>query len=208
MSKANVELTAEVIGKAIEDGRFSSMTQLAHHLGYKGSVSSTLTRKFKLLVPAIASLMERNKPAKHDVKASPAVAKPTATETKSSAPKGKSDKTIKTDKTVPKPSGAKGGKFARDPRNPFRPGSTYGKVFDILASYPDGLEKEMLVRLVSAETKKGIKLASFDTQVVLSARGSEAPGLSRNNGPRNRSARNGYWVQRTNGHVKLVVDKE
>jgi hypothetical protein len=207
MSKSKVELTAETIGKAIEDGHFSSMTQLAHSMGYKGSVSSSLTKKFRQLIPNIDARLASNKPVKDAGKTM--AGKPSAQATKP-APRGKADKTVKAvraDKPVPKPAGAKGGKFARDPRNPFREGSTYGLVFDVLASYPDGIEREMLVRLVAAETKKDLVHAGYDCQVLLSARGNE-PGLSRNDGPRHRSCRNGFWVERTNGHVKLVVDKE
>ena len=53
MSKSNVELTAEAVRKAIEDGKPTSMTKLAHWLGYKGSVSSGLTRKFRQLIPEV-----------------------------------------------------------------------------------------------------------------------------------------------------------
>jgi hypothetical protein len=204
MSKAKVELSSEVIGKAIEEGKFASMTQLAHHLGYKGSVSSSLTRKLRTLIPDIDARLAVNKPAKDAGKTM--AAKPTAQATKPSAPKGKAGKTLKANKVEPKSAGAKGGKYPRDPRNPFRLGSTYGLVFDILASYPDGIEREMLVRLVAAETKKDLTHAGYDTQVLLSARGNE-PGLNPNEGPRHRSCRPGFWIDRNNSHVKLMVDK-
>ena len=56
-------LTAETIRKAIEDGKPASMTQLAHRLGYRGSVSSSVTSKFRALVPEIGGLLAANGPA-------------------------------------------------------------------------------------------------------------------------------------------------
>ncbi len=208
MSKAKVELTAEVIRKAIEDGKFSSMTQLAHHLGYKGSVSSSLTRKFKLLVPEIVSLMEGNQPAKDAGKGTQKAANPTAPATKA-APKEKAEKTAKADKAVPKPAKIKGGKYPRDPRNVFRPGSNYGLVFDVLARFPTGIERAKLVQLVAAASGKDVVHAGYDCQVLLSAKKNEpGPGLNPYEGPRHRSCRPGFFCERTNGHVKLVVGKD
>ena len=47
--KAKVELTAEAVRKAIEEKKPTSMTGLAHGLGYKGSVGGSLTKKFRAL---------------------------------------------------------------------------------------------------------------------------------------------------------------
>ena len=50
MSKrARIGLTPESVGKAIEETKPASMTQLAHEMGYRGSVGSTLTRRFRAL---------------------------------------------------------------------------------------------------------------------------------------------------------------
>jgi hypothetical protein len=195
MTKAKIELTAEVVRKAIEEGKPASMTQLAHSLGYKGSVSGSLTSKLRKLIVGIDDLLAANK-AKGDVAGLiEKAAKP--------ALKGKA---IKTDKVEPKPVKVRGGKYPHDPRNVFRPGSNYALVFNVLASFPNGLEKAKLVELVSAASGKDLVHAGYDCQVLLSAKGNE-PGLSRNDGPRHRSCRSGFWINRNNTNVKLMVDK-
>lgn len=196
MKKAKTELTADAVKAAIKERKPASMTQLAHALGHRGNVSGTLTRKLRGLVPGIDGLLGKvARPAKvgkatkkaNVAKLVDKMAKPTAKQ------------------TMVHSCGTKGAKYARDPRNPFREGSSYGTVFDILASYPNGIEKEMLVRLVATETGKTIVRAGYDCQVVLSARPNE-DGLNNNDSPRNRSCRPGYWVKRENGHVQLMVD--
>ena len=183
--KAKVELTAEAVRKAIEENKPASMTQLAHGLGYRGSVGGSLAKKFRQLFPDIDVLLKRTAGSDKgcgDGKAG--TAKPKA----GKAPKGK----------------AANGKWPRDPRNPFREGA-YGKCFDILAVHKDGLPKDKLVELLAKATGKDARHAGYDAQVLLSAWGNE-PGLSRNDGPRHRSCRPGFWVQRTNGHAQLMVD--
>jgi len=127
-------------------------------------------------------------------------AEPANVEAKAAAPEARPAKAPKA-----RPAARDGGKRPRDPRNPFRPTSAYAACFDILAAHPDGMPKDKLVQLLAGATGKDAKHAAFDAQVLLSARGNE-PGLSRNDGPRHRSCRPGFWVRRTNGHVQLVVD--
>ena len=97
------------------------------------------------------------------------------------------------------------GKWPHDARNPFRQDTAYAACFDILASFPKGLRKDELVRLLSGATGKDLQRAAYDAQILLSAQGNE-PGLSRNDGPRHRSCRPGFWVKRINSHVTLMVD--
>ena len=189
--KSKVEITAETVRKAVEDGKFSSLTGLAHSLGYKGSVSSSLTRKLRSLLPDIDALLAAAKPASDghaDATAGKAtqakVAKPPATPVAS----------------VAKP---KGGKWPRHAQNPFREGS-YGTCFDILSAHPDGLPRERLIELLAKATGKDEKHAAFDAQVVCSARKND-DGLNAYEGPRNRSCKLGFYVERVNGHVKMVL---
>jgi hypothetical protein len=200
--KSKMELTADTVRKLIEEKKPSSFTRLAHMLGYKGSVSSSLTKKFRTLLPDIDDLLNRA------TKSAACGGKPTAGETMAKAVKSvkHTDTTVKSpaNQVKAKPAGAKGGKYARDPRNPFRAGSSYGTVVDIMASYPNGVEKEMLIRLVAAETGKSLTRAGYDCQVVLSARPNQ-DGLSNNDSPRNRSCRPGFWVKRENDCVTLMV---
>ncbi len=178
--KTKVVITAESVRQAIQDGKPASMTQLSHQLGYSGSVSSSVTRKVRQLVPDVDSLLASNKLAG-----------------------GKTDKADASTGKAAKPVKRTGGKWPRHPQNPFRVGS-YGTAFDILASHPAGLPREKLVELLGKATGKDLTKAGFDAQVVLSARKND-DGLSPFEGPRNRSCRFGFWVERVNGHVKLVL---
>lgn len=191
--KAKTDMTAELVRKTIEANQPKSLSQLAHLLGYKGSVSSTLTKKFRLLIPNIADLLNGGD---HQA-TSPKSPKPVKT--------GKAKVAKVTQKAVTKPVGAKAGKYAHNEKSPFRAGSSYDKCYSILAEHPAGLPKERLIQLLAAETGKDAKHASYDAQVVLSARPNE-DGLNNNDSPRNRSCRPGFWIKRENGHVRLMVD--
>ena len=179
--KAKHELTAEAVRKVIGDGKPASMTQLAHQLGYKGSVSSTLTNKLRALLPEIDSLLAANKPAgdgKTDARAS----------------------------TATKPSAkAKGGKPKlppRHPQNPYREGISYGCVLDLLAQsqfLDKGINRVDLVKLAASATGKDLKRAGYDIIVVCS------PEDTSPTCHRHRSAREGYGVEKINGWVKLVL---
>jgi hypothetical protein len=166
------KLTAETVKKAIEDGKPASMTQLSHLLGYRGSVSSSVTRKFRALVPDIGGLLAANGPTRGKPEAKP-------------APKG-------------------GRKWPRHPKNPYREGSAYATCVDILSSFK-GMPKDKLVELLAKATKTDLRHSGFNVQVVCSAWGNE-PGLNPFDGPRNRSARPGYWVKRINGHVQIFFE--
>lgn len=87
------------------------------------------------------------------------------------------------------------------PKNPYRIGSGYATVLNILAAHPEGIHREKLVELYAHESGKDIeKGARFDVQVV-----AMSPKDS-NTGPRHKSARDGYWVKRTNDNLQLVID--
>ena len=186
--KAKVEITAETVRNAISSGKPASMTQLAHQLGYHGSVSSSLTGRFRQLVPDVDNLLASCK----STGASPNDAKPPKATPVHARPASRGK--------------GKGGKWPRHPQNPFREGS-YGTCFDILAApaHEGGLPRERLIELLAKGTGKDMKRAAFDAQVVLSARGADGPNLNPFEGPRNRSARFGYWVKRENSHVQLVL---
>jgi outer membrane biosynthesis protein TonB len=126
--------------------------------------------------------------------------KPTKAPVKEAKVKSAEVKVVKpVQKPVEKP--VRKSKYARHPQNPYREGSGYGLVFDILAAHKEGLRRDVLVKLYSQESGKDEKKgAMWDSTVVLS--GSES-----NTGKRHRSAREGYWVKRTNDHVMLVIGK-
>jgi len=187
--KAKIELTTEALKAVIDEKHPSSLTRLSHEFGYKGSVSGSLAKKFRALLPGIDSMLQ-------------------GTGTSSGKPEGngksKVTKNVTKDKTAKGANlaGAKG-KYLRDSRNPYRPGS-YATCYDILAHHQDGLAREKLIELLSRETGKDLKRASFDAQVVLSAHPND-DGLSNNDSPRHRSCRPGFWIKRTNNHVQLMT---
>ncbi|MEI7989327.1 MAG: hypothetical protein WCI88_09810 [Chloroflexota bacterium] len=185
--KSKIEITAEIVSKAIEDGKLTSMTQLAHEFGYKGSVSSSLTKKFRQLAPDVDALLAANKLTGGNTgKVSP-TRKPPKPKSSSKSAKAKA-------------------KFPHCPSNPFkRSGSAYGLCFDILAAHKDGLPRQKLVELLAKATGKDLIKAAFDVQVICSARGEAGANLNPFEGPRNRSAHFGYWVKRDNSHVQLML---
>ncbi len=186
--KSKIAITEECVRKAIEDGKLTSMTQLAHEFGYTGSVSSSLTKKFRQLAPDVDSLLAANKLAGN-----------TGGVSKASKPKSSRKPTVKAAK-------AKSGKWPHCPSNPFkRSGSAYGICFDILAAHKDGLPRQKLVELLAKATGKDLIKAAFDVQVICSARGEAGANLNPFEGPRNRSAHFGYWVKRDNSHVQLML---
>ncbi|MEI7560601.1 MAG: hypothetical protein WCJ63_08410 [Actinomycetes bacterium] len=215
--KAKAELTAESLKAVIDEKHPSSMTRLAHEFGYKGSVSGSLAKKFRALLPGIDELLKGTANAKGNANGN--------SEGKTEvAVKGKSKdvKAIKVAKaTTPKPDKkstkgatmghvkageAKAGKYPNDPRNPFvRPTSAYHICFNILAAHKDGLAKDKLLQLLGEATGKDVKHAGYDAQVLLSAHPNDN-GLSHNDSPRHRSCRPGFYVVRTGDNVKLMVD--
>lgn len=170
MSKQKAEISAVAATKAIQDGNLTSLTQVSKALGLgKGSVSGSVAKRLREILPNIDGMLAQNK----DAGKKPAI---------------------------------KEGKWPRDKRNVFRAGtSSYGIAFDILAAHKAGLPKGKLVELLAEATGKDAKHAGYDAQVLLSAKPNE-DGLSNNDSPRHRSCRHGFWVQRTNGHVKLMFD--
>ena len=86
--------------------------------------------------------------------------------------------------------------FPRSAANPFRAGSSYGVVFDVLAAHPEGISRGMLVIEVGKATGKDSKHAGYDCDVLLSAK---------EDGSRHLSCRQGFWIERVNDHLKLHI---
>jgi hypothetical protein len=219
-------ITKDDIERAMREARPASLTGLAKALGYKGSIGGGLAKTILGLVPGIEEVLATNKAAKQietsakegtatvgsagtaGSAGATAMAPTTATAAtaKAATPKRKANAATKpTAKPAGKPAPKAGRKWKRDPRNVYREGSAYATCFDILSSFKSGVARTKLVELLAAATGKDVKHAGWDAHVVLTAWGNE-PGLSRNDGPRHKSARPGYWVKRENGHVTLVVD--
>lgn len=186
--KAKREITAESVKAVIKRDKPRSLTGLAHGLGYKGSVSSTLTKKLRALLPDIESRLMASGTAKEDA---------------GGDAKAKKDKPDR--KRKAKPATSPASKWPHDERSKFRPGSSYDTCYSILAAHKDGLPRGKLVALLAEATDKDTKHAGFDAQVLLSAHPNE-DGLSNNDSPRHRSCRPGFYIVRNGDVVTLKVD--
>jgi len=89
-------------------------------------------------------------------------------------------------------------KYQRHPRNPFRPGSSYALIFDILATRKDGIGRDELIKLLRKETGKDEKRVAYDLAIILSAR--ESPASARH-----RSCKDGFWIKREWHHYTLML---
>ena len=134
--------TVEVINEALAKGA-KSMTEIARHLGHKGSISGKLAKQIRELVPDIADRLKSNIGQMYAKKVAEKIA------------------------NNPKPTG----KFRRHPKNPFREGSGYALAFDVLASHQTGVARDHLTNLYAKAARKPLKNASFDIAVLLSPKG-------------------------------------
>ncbi len=107
-------LTVETIEQALSSGA-KSLTDIARHLGHKGSISGKLAKQIRELVPDITDRLKANAPQKN--------AEP------------------KAEKSVQKTKGSV--KYPRHSLNPFREGSSYALAFDVLASHPKGIARAL-----------------------------------------------------------------
>ena len=71
---------------------------------------------------------------------------------------------------------------------PYRKGSAYSKVYQILAEHPEGISRADLIREAARRCKKPASRSAFDVAVVVSPRESCT-------GPRHRSARDSYFLK-------------
>lgn len=194
-----VIINKENIEKTIQQGA-TSISQVYKILGGKGNVSGNTAKKIRELCPDIAERLDANKNKPTDKPGVPTKASSPATPAVTPA---KSDKPTKAATAVkrkqpkePKP--VKKSKYPRHPQNPYRIGSNYGLAFDVLAAHKNGIGRDELINLIRKENGKDVKHTLYDLSVVLSP--SESV-----NGPRHRSAKNGYFVQKEYHHYKLIL---
>jgi len=181
----SAELTAEAVLQSIGTSKAASLGQLHRALGGKGSVPGSVAKKLKELVPNIGELFAANKgDPGEEKKATPKTGKPTK--------KAKGGKVSKAKMGEDKPTKRL---VKHSASNPFRPGG-YGILYDILASHPDGMAVDALKRRYMEITGKDADHARYDLCVILSAKDSPT-------GPRHRSCREGFWIERENDHARL-----
>ena len=176
MSK--MELSRECIEEILESKKPVSLTEVYRHLGGVGKLSGSTAGKIRNLFPDIEKVVAGNRAG-----AAQADGKPEATlrtSGKSKTPGKKASKVT----------------YPHCDKNPFREGSNYSLAFDILAASKDGLPLAEWRERYAKAARKSLKLASYDIQVLLTAKDTPT-------GERHRSCREGFYVERQCDHVTL-----
>lgn len=178
-----VEISREKIIIALETRAPKSLTEIYKILGGKGAVSGTVAAKMRELVPGVVERLAENKGK--TVKAEGSVV---STETK------RLPKTDKKPAKAPKKSAV-----PRHPKNPFREGSGYGLLVDLLAQAgAKGIGKPDLIKAYAKATGKDEQHCKYDLAVILSA--------STDSERKHRSCRDGFVLNRTNDHLTIRFD--
>ena len=178
MSKS-VEINAETIKKALESAP-TSLTGLWKLLGGSGSVSGSASKRLRKAWPGIEAILTGNKEetAKADGAVEPLKPKPAK----------KADK--KPAKAVAK------SMYPRHPKNPFRQGSGYGLILDIIADAGSkGIGKEDLLKAYCKATGKDIVHAKYDLAVINSA--------SETSEKRHRSCADGFTILKEGDNYRI-----
>jgi len=199
MSKKTAEISAAATTKVIEDGKLTSLTQVSKMLGLgKGSVSGSVAKRLRELVPTIDQMLAANKPAKPSKPAQPV--KPAKGDPASEVKPKVAKKVVAAKPTKVKPVGKSA--FPVPDCTPFRHSngkiSGYAQVFSILyANREKGIPRADLISKYQAWSKKPQINASYDVATVIS---------SRENGSSHRSVANAaqtYYVERQSDWLKL-----
>ena len=147
-----VEINQQKIIIALETRAPKSLTEVFHILGGAGKLSGSVAKKMRELVPGIEERLASNKAGEGEAEENP---QPTIPKS------GKSEKTAK------KNSKASKAKVPRHPKNPFREGSGYGLLLDLIANAGSkGIGKEDLLKAYCKATGKDLIHAKFDLSVI------------------------------------------
>ena len=176
----SLKLSKESLTLVLEAHSPKSLTEAYLLLGGGGKLSGTTAKRMRELVPGIDEWVDNNK-AK-------------ASESNAEGGTKESKPTSSTSEKTKKP--AKAGKYPHGDANPFRDGSNYALAFDVLASFPGGLPLAEWRERYAMAAKKPLKLASYDIQVLLTAKNTPT-------GERHRSCRDGFFIEREGDHVAL-----
>lgn len=181
MSKT-IEINAESINKALES-KPTSLTGLWKALGGSGSVSGSASKKMREAIPGIEAILSANK-------AGTAKAEGSVVPTKSKREQKGDKKPAKAPKKSAVP---------RHPKNPFREGSGYGLLVDLLAhAGPKGIGKPELIKAYAKTSGKDEQHSKFDLAVILSA--------STDSEKKHRSCRDGFSILREGDHLQIRFD--
>lgn len=172
------QLTEELVRQAIKDSGANSFTSLYRALGHKAKPNGKATATIKALVPEIEELLKANKPEG----------------TPKSEPKPKNE--AKAKKPTPKTTGFKSTKFPRHEKNPFREGSGYALLTDIISSAgSEGIAKSEVLKSYCKATGKDDQHARYDLAVIMSA--------STVSERKHRSCRDGFSVLRDGDNLRI-----
>lgn len=179
----SLKLSKESLILILEAHSPQSLTEAFRLLGGTGKLSGSTAKRMRTLVPGLDEWVARNKANAGKAKG----------EGKPQEGKAKF-RTSKTSKGAKKVAGIS--KYPHSASNPFREGSNYALAFDVLASFPEGLPLAEWRERYAKAAKKSLKLASYDIQVLLTAKNSPT-------GERHRSCRDGFFIERQCDHVTL-----
>ena len=146
MSK--LELSKENIEGILEAKRPKSLTEIYRHLGGVGKLSGSTGKQMRTLVPDIEKVVAGNRAGKG---------------------KGEPRETLRTSGKSKKPGRQPSAKneIPRHPKNPFRAGSGYGLLIDLIAHAGEkGIGKEVLLDQYCRLKKKPMQLAKYDLSVI------------------------------------------
>ena len=151
-----VEVSREKIVEVLESKKPVSLTEVYRHLGGVGKLSGSTAGKIRNLFPDIEKVVAGNRAGEGKAKTVPV---PTTGKVK-----------FRTSKKTGKQPAAKN-KIPRHPMNPFREGSGYGLLLDLIAEAgAKGIGKEDLLKAYCKATGKDLTHAKYDLAVINSAR--------------------------------------
>lgn len=161
---SNAQITRESLILIFEAKSPQSLTEVYRLLGGKGKLSGSTASRMRKLNPNIDEIVANNK-----AKAKAEGASKDGTEPKGNQPtlqpSGKPKATKKPSKTSAK------SKVPRHPKNPFRPGSGYGLLLDLIANAGSkGIGREDLLKAYCKASGKDLTHAKYDLAVINSAR--------------------------------------
>ena len=178
MSKT-IEINAESIKKALESNP-TSLTGLWKALGGSGSVSGSASKRLREAWPGVEAILAGNKAGTAKVEGMVV------------SPKAK--RLPKTDK---KPAKApKKSAVPRNLKNPFRDGSSYGLLVDLIAGVGSkGIGKETLLAEFCRISGKDLQHAKYDLAVINSA--------SETSERRHRSCADGFTILKEGDNYRI-----
>ena len=178
-----VEISREKIVEVLESKSPKSLTEVYRLLGGGNKLSGSTAKKLRETVPGIEAIMAGNKAG--TAKSERLVVTPKDNRVRKAVKK--------TAKSLSKTN------IPRHSKNPFREGSSYGLLVDMIASAGSkGIGKPDLIRAFSKVSGKDETHARYDLAVILSA--------STDSERKHRSCRDGFALIREGDNLRIKFD--